>query len=118
MRTQSKRPTSSPMDVKRDSSNIFYVPVTITATGVPSIPSYEQTLRVNSDRKIVWTCDQDFDVWFKDRLVPAASKSKHTNGAKFAMELDASQIPYRNLEYEYVIDTDGGRLDPKVIVNK
>lgn len=118
MRTQPKRPASSPMDVKRDSSNIFYIPITISATGQPSIPSGESTLRVNSDRTLVWTCDQDFNVWFTDRLVPAVSDSKHKNGAKFAKELAASKIPYRNLEYEYSIDTDGGRLDPKVIVNK
>ena len=112
-----KAADSSYMMRQAKDKSIIYVPITIDANGAPSIPSQQMLVSLNRSNTIVWTCDQPFNVWFSDRLVPAVSSSKHKNGFKNAVEISAKKIPYTGIDYEYTIDTNGGQLDPKVIVN-
>ena len=114
--SQKSASTSYLMSKAKDKT-IIYVPITIDASGAPSIPSEQMLVSLNRSNTIVWTCNQSFSVWFADRLVPAVSSSKHKNGFKNAVEISAKKLPYTGIDYEYTIDTNGGQLDPKVIVN-
>jgi len=81
----------------------------------------QQTVYVPQNKHILWECTQKFTVWFDDpdsgRRTSKAGKSLD-KGYAFAQELHASDFRYTGMPYEYHIDTDGGTLDPSIIVTK
>lgn len=81
----------------------------------------QQTVYVPQGKHILWECTQKFTVWFDDpdsgRRMSKAGKSLD-KGYAFAQEMHASDFRYTGMPYEYHIDTDGGTLDPTIIITR
>lgn len=119
---KSSRPDTA-MNLGKSAADHVVIPINIDpTTNNPVLANPDQqTVYVPQNKHIQWECTQKFTVWFDDpdsgRRMSKAAKSLN-RAYPFAQEMHASDFRYTGMPFEYHIDTDGGTLDPTIIVTK